>query len=217
MTPTIAALSQVPPFAKGLVKDIRVRWALEELGLPYDEFLVDSTSKDGADYRAWQPFGQVPAYRDGEVTLFESGAIVLYIAQRDTSGVLAPREANGNARVATWILAALNSMEPFVESIVVARLVFGEEPWGKDYEARATEMLKVRLAALAKWLGDKPYLEDRFTAGDLMMASVLRNVDDGLLEACPALAAYRARCVARPAFARALEGQLATFARAEAA
>lgn len=217
MTPTIAALSQVPPFARGLVKDIRVRWALEELGLPYEEFLVDGTSKDGADYRAWQPFGQVPAYRDGTVTLFESGAIVLYIAQRDTTGVLAPRDANGNARVATWILAALNSVEPFVESIVVARLVFGKEPWGKDYEARATDMLKGRLAALATWLGDKAYLEDRFTAGDLMMASVLRNVDDGLLDAYPALAAYRARCIARPAFARALEGQLATFARADAA
>lgn len=209
MTIEVSAFDAVPDFARGRVKDVRVRWALEEAGLPYASSLVDRTTKDGAAYRAWQPFGQVPAFREGKLELFESGAIVLHIAR--TSEALAPADADGQARVAVWVLAALNTLEPFVASVSFASLLFGDEPWVEAYRARMMPLLTSRLDALTAWLGDKDFLEDRFTAGDLIMATVLRDMRDQDIAAYPKLVAYRERCLARPAFARALQSHLAVF------
>lgn len=210
MTIQVSAFRWVPPFAQGYVRDLRVRWALEEAGLPYEAVLIDAEIKASADYRAWQPFGQVPAYRDGEVEMFESGAIVLHIAQR--SEALAPADAAGRARVASWVLAALNSVEPFVHALVLPDLFHAGEAWVEEHRPHAEALVDGRLAALAAWLDGKDHLEGRFTAGDLMMTTVLRElVESGLLARYPALDAYRRRCEARPAFGRALEAQLRTF------
>lgn len=214
MTITISAFKSVPDFAKGHVRDIRVRWALEEAGLRYDEALVDAEIKESADYRAWQPFGQVPAYRDEELNFFESGAIVLHLAER--SEALAPGDTAGRARVSAWAFAALNSVEPFVMAVVLADLLYGDADWKDDYRARSMDLMRRRLASLANSLGDKDYLEGRFTAGDILMTTVLRSVEDEELARFPALKAYRARCEARPAFGRALAAQLAAFDREEA-
>ena len=210
MTIQVSAFRWVPPFAQGHVRDLRVRWALEEAGLPYEAVLVDAETKSLADYRAWQPFGQVPAYRDGAVEMFESGAIVLHIAT--SSEALAPRDAAGRARVTTWVLAALNSVEPMVQALVLPDVFHAGEPWVDQHRPHALALVEQRLAALAAWLGDREHLEGRFTAGDLMMTSVLRElIDSGVLARFPTLDAYRLRCEARPAFSRALEAQLQTF------
>jgi len=205
MTIEVSAFRWVPPFAQGYVRDLRVRWALEEAALPYEARLIDPQIQKSRDYREWQPFGHVPAYRDGEVELFESGAIVLHIAAQ--SDALAPRDAAGRARVTTWVLAALNSIEPFAQNRIQLDADAGEV-WTKRVEA----LLDSRLAALGSWLGDKPYLEGRFTAGDLIMATVLRElVDCGVLARHAGLDAYRRRCEARPAFGRALAAQMLPF------
>lgn len=215
MTPALSAMKSVPDFAKGHVKDLRARWALEEAGLRYEEVLVDHDERAGEDYRRWQPFGQVPAYRDGTTELFESGAIVLHIAER--SDALAPREQAARARMTAWVFAALNSVEPYVTNLILADLAYGEEPWMPRYKVKANNALRDRLGLLAAWLGDNEYLEDRFTAGDLIMSSVLRDLPEGELDAFASLKAYRERCTARPAFARALDAQLDAFRRFEAA
>jgi glutathione S-transferase len=205
MTIEISAYRWVPPFAQGYVKDLRVRWALEEAGLPYRAVLIDVANKPD-NYPSWQPFGQVPAYRDGTVELFESGAIVLHIAAG--SEALAPANAAGQARVAAWVIAALNSVEPFARYYLDARDTEGELARRPQVEA----LLVKRLEALAAALGDKEYLETRFTAGDLILTTVLRElVESGLLGRFPSLDAHRRRCEARPAFGRALEAQLQTF------
>jgi len=210
MTIEVSAFRWVPPFAQGYVRDLRVRWALEEAGIPYEARLIDGATLASADYRGWQPFGQVPAYRDGEVEMFESGAIVLHLAER--SEALAPRDAAGRARVTTWVLAALNSIEPHAQNLIH----FGEfdpaNDWARARRAQAEALLDGRLAALGAWLGEKDYLEGRFTAADLIMTTVLRElVDDGVLDRFPTLAAYRQRCEARPAFGRAMEAQMKPF------
>lgn len=215
MNASISAFRSVPDFAKGLVKDLRVRWAFEEAGLPYQQALIDAEIKDSPEYRAWQPFGQVPAYRDETVSLFETGAIVLHIADR--SEALAPRDPQGRARTTMWVFAALNSVEPFVEAVALAHLIFADAPWASEYRAGMVPLRNGRLTALATWLDGKDYLDGRFTAGDLMMATVLRNVQDDELASFPVVAAYRARCLARPAFARALKAQLDSFETQEAA
>ncbi len=205
MTREISALGWVPEFARGYVKDLRVRWALEEARLPYSTVLIDFDRPLGDPYRAWQPFGQVPAYRDDEVVLFESGAILLYLAER--SSALAPEDAAGRARVASWVFAATTSLQPHADAYNLLGRVLTEEGRGQ-----VLQRLEGRLAALSAWLGDKDYLEGRFTAGDLMMTTVLRELtEDGLLGRYPKLAAYHARCEARPAFGRALAAQLADF------
>ena len=210
MTPTVSAFRWVPPFAQGYVRDLRIRWALEEAGIPYEADLIDSDIAKSEGYRDWQPFGQVPAYRDGEVEMFESGAIVLHIAER--SEALSPVDPAGRARMTTWVIAALNSIEPHVQTFVNLDAFYAGEAWAKERRPSAQAMVERRLASLAKWLGDKDYLEDRFTAGDLMMTTVLRElVDSGLLAAVPTLDAYRRRCEARPAFGRAMEAQLQPF------
>ncbi|MBQ0821668.1 glutathione S-transferase family protein [Microvirga sp. HBU67558] len=210
MTIHVSAFKWVPPFAQGYVRDLRVRWALEEAGLPYEATLIDPAVQATTAYREWQPFGQVPAYRDDAVEIFESGAIVLHLAMR--SEALAPADEAGRARVMTWVIAALNSVEPFVQNLVQLDVFHAGEAWTKERRPQAEAMLSKRLASLSTWLGERDYLEDRFTAGDLMMAMVLRElVETGLLERYANLGAYVRRCTDRPAFRKALEAQLQPF------
>jgi glutathione S-transferase len=210
MTATVAAFRWVPPFAEGFVRDHRVRWALEEIGQDYDTFLIDQEIAATPEYRAWQPFGQVPAYREDGVELFESGAIVLHIARK--SEVLAPRDEAGFARVVTWVIAALNSVEPQVQNFATLDIFHGGAPWVEGYRPVAEAAVRRRLESLSGWLGDKAFLEDRFTAGDIMMSTVLRGLNGvGVLEDFPVLAAYLERCEARPAWKRALAAQIADF------
>ncbi len=210
MTIKLTAFRWVPPFAQGYVRDLRVRWALEEAGLPYQATLIDPEIQASESYRRWQPFGQVPAYKDDDVEMFESGAIVLHIAAK--SEVLAPSDPAGRARVTTWVIAALNSIEPHVQNLVHLDVFHAGEAWTKERRPQAEAMVGQRLAALGAWLGDKDYLESRFTAGDLIMTTVLRElVDRGALARFPTLDAYRRRCEARPAFGRAMEAQMRPF------
>ncbi len=206
----VSAFRWVPPFAQGYVRDLRVRWALEEAGLPYEATLIDRQVQESESYRAWQPFGQVPAYKDDKVELFESGAIVLHIAAK--SEALSPRDEAGRARVTAWVIAALNSVEPHVQNLVHLDVFHAGEAWTKERRPQAEAMLNGRLAALSAWLAGKDHLEGRFTAGDLIMTTVLRElVDSGALSRFPILDAYRRRCEARPAFGRALEAQMKPF------
>lgn len=211
MTTEVSAFRWVPPFAQGYVRDLRVRWALEEAGIPYEATLVDRTTLSSPGYREWQPFGQVPAFRDDNVEMFESGAIVLHIAEQ--SDALCPRDPSGRARMMSWVIAALNSVEPHVETYAWLDVIHVGEPWVEERRPHLHAMLKGRLEALATWLGDKPYLVDgRFTAADLIMTTVLRElVGCGILAEYPTLDAYRKRCESRPAFARAMEAQMQPF------
>jgi glutathione S-transferase len=207
---TLSAFRSVPPFAQGLVRDLRVRWALEEAGLPYRAQLIDARDQASPAYRARQPFGQVPTFEEDGLVLFESGAIVLHIAAR--SEALLPRDAAGRARAITWLFAALNSIEIMVDPLAGIDLFYADQEWAKARRPDVEKRLRGRLAELAAWLGDRDHLEDRFTAGDLMMTTVLRILrHTDLVEAEPKLAAYQARCEARPAFQRALRDQMSAF------
>lgn len=202
----------VPPFAQGLVRDLCVRWALEEAGLPYEQKLLGLGEQKSPAHQAVQPFGQVPAYEEGALTLFESGSIVMHIARK--SKVLMPGDEAGRARTLTWVMAALSSVEPHVQNLASIDFFFANEEWAKLRRPGAEAMARGRLMDVSKWLGEREYLEDRFTAGDLMMSTVLRIVGHTpLLSELPNLAAYQARCEARPAFKRALDSQLANFAK----
>ena len=210
MTIQLTALKWVPPFAQGYVKDLRIRWALEEAGLPYEAILMGLTAAKSADYRRWQPFGQVPAYRDDEVELFESGAIVIHLAAK--SEALAPADVAGRARVTGWVIAALNSIEPHAQNVIHFADEGAGGKWAEDYRAQLEAKLVDRLAAVSDWLGEKAHFEDRFTAADLMMAMVLRElVECGMLARFPNLDAHRIRCEARPAFGRALDAQMQAY------
>jgi glutathione S-transferase len=210
MTTQLTAFRWVPEFAQGYVRDLRIRWALEEAGLPYEVVLIDPEIQASARYHEWQPFGQVPAYRDEAVEIFESGAIVLHIAAK--SEALAPRDEAGRARVTTWVIAALNTIEPFAQAYIPLAEAEARESWEQQQLASAEALLNKRLTGLSDWLGDKDYLEGRFTAGDIIMGTVLRElVNSGALTRFPSLDAYRRRCEARPAFVRAMEGQMSTF------
>jgi glutathione S-transferase len=203
---TISAFRAVPPFARGQVRDLRVRWALEEAGLPYRTRLLSQGDQDKADYRELQPFGQVPVFEESGFVLFESGAIVLYVGER--SEVLLPKEAQARARAMQWLVSALSSIEPFVMNVALIDLFYANEEWAKLRRPSAVAFLERRLAALAKNLGRKPYLDgERFTAGDLMMSTVLRILPDLTAKHAP-LAEYVERCTARPAFKRALDAQI---------
>jgi glutathione S-transferase len=206
---TISAFKWVPPFAQGQVRDLRVRWACEEAGIPYKTWLIGLDEKTSPEYRAWQPFGQVPAIEENGHLLFESGAIVLHIGEQ--SEVLLPREPNARARAATWLFCALNTIEAAVQQY--GELFFHEkEAWVAERRPQLEQRVRGRLKELAACLGDKDYLEGRFTVGDLMMSTVFRIIDDtDFLKAEPNLAAYKARCEARPAFQRALKAQLDDF------
>ena len=210
MTIQLTAFRWVPEFAQGYVRDLRIRWALEEAGLPYEVVLIDPQIQASARYHEWQPFGQVPAYRDEAVEMFESGAIVLHIAAK--SEALAPRDEAGRARVTTWVVAALNTIEPFAQTYIPLAESETRESWEDQQLAAAETLLNKRLSSLSDWLGDKDYLLGRFTAGDIIMGTVLRElVNSGALTRFPSLDAYRRRCEARPAFARAMEGQMSAF------
>lgn len=204
------AFAWVPEFAQGQVRDLRVRWALEEAGLSYRERLLDAFNPRPEAYFQEQPFGQVPAYRDDTVQLFESGAIVLHIGER--SPALLPRDAAGKARATAWVLAALNSIEPRIMELANIDFFHPGAEWGRLRRPEVVERLREKLARLAAWLGDKDYLEGAFTAGDLMMAAVLRALrHTDLVAEQPKLDAYLKRCEARPAFQRALAAQLEAF------
>lgn len=207
---TISAFRSVPPFAQGLVRDLRVRWALEEAGLPYEAKLIDPSVQASAEYRACQPFGQVPIFEEEGLVLFESGAIVLHVGAR--SETLLPADPRARARAVTWVFAAINSIEIMIQPLAEIDLFHAGEAWAKERRAGVVSATAGRLAELAAWLGDREYLEDRFTAGDLMMTTVLRILrHTDLVQRQPRLAAYQARCEARPAFQRALSAQLAAF------
>lgn len=211
MTIEVTGFRWVPPFAQGLVRDLRVRWALEEAGLAYRERLIDREDLDSESHRALQPFGQVPAWREDTLTLFESGAIVLHVAER--SEALLPRDRVGRARAIAWMFAALNSVEPVVQQLVTIDLVHAEDAWAKQRRPGVVALVESRLEALARRLEGRDHLEERFSAGDLLMATVLRLLrHTDLVSRHGALAAYLARCEARPAFAKALADQMAPFA-----
>jgi glutathione S-transferase len=212
----VSAFRWVPPFAQGLVRDLRVRWALEEAGLPYEARLIGPEDQKSAGYRAMQPFGQVPAFEDDGFALFESGAIVLHIAEK--SDVLMPADAKSRARVITWMFAALNSIEPHIQNLTAIDLFHAAEDWAKQRRPAALQMAQSRLNALSDWLSGRDYLEDGFTAADLLMATVLRiprHCD--LVAQMPVLEAYRLRCEARPAFKQALADQMSVFVENAAA
>lgn len=208
---TISAFKWVPDFARGQVRDLRVRWALEEAGLPYRTLLLGQGDQDKPDYRALQPFGQVPIFQENGFVLFETGAIVLHLGER--SEVLLPKDAEARARATQWVLAALNSIEPFVLNVALIDLFYAKEEWAKLRRPGAVAFVQKRLAALSSALGDKPYLDgEHFTAGDLIMCTVLRILKHtDIVTSDPRLAAYIERCTARPAFQRALNAQLADF------
>ena len=217
----VTAFKWVPPFAKGLVRDLRVRWALEEAGLPYEQKLIGPEDQASADYRALQPFGQVPVMVTGDglggsLELFESGAIVLSIAERSEAGnSLLPADPCKRSRAITWLFAALNSIEPPVQNLAGIDLFYAGEEWAKLRRPAAESIVRKRLSELATALGDKEYLEGRFTVGDLMMTTVLRILrHTDLVADEPKLAGYLARCEARPAFQRALAAQMAVFEEA---
>ncbi|MDB5524701.1 MAG: glutathione S-transferase [Rhizobium sp.] len=212
---TITAFKWVPPSAQGLVRDLRVRWALEEAGLPYDVRLIDGSVQRTEDYLAMQPFGQVPVLIEDDLTLFESGSIVLHIGEK--SETLLPKDRELRARAVTWVFSALNSMEIAITPLVQIDLFYPNEAWAKERRPGAEQFTRRRLTDLSASLGDKLYLEGHFTVGDLIMVSVLRILrHTELVGEQPNLAAYIERCEARPAFQRALEGQMAAF-RAHAA
>jgi glutathione S-transferase len=206
---TVTAYQWVPPFAQGLVRDLRVRWALEEAGLPHRVNLIAHPDRLSPGHLAKQPFAQIPVYEENGFMLFESGAILLHIAEK--SEKLLPKDAAARAHAIQWIFAALNSIEQFVHNYVFLAFYPNEE-WAKLRKPSAREELVGRLKQLAQRLGDREYLEDRFTVGDLMMSTVLRILrDTDILDQFPNLVAYRERCEARPAFQKALAGQLAPF------
>ncbi len=211
---TISAFKWVPEFAQGQVRDLRARWALEEAGLPYKTRLLEQGDQDKPEYRALQPFGQVPILEEDGQVLFESGAIVLHIGERCET--LLPKEAGARARATQWLVAALNSIEPFLMNIALIDLFYVNEEWAKLRRPGAVAFAQRRLSALSKCLGNKPFLDgDRFTAGDLMMSTVLRILKHtDIVSSDRCLAAYVERCTARPAFKRAIEAQIGDFRKA---
>jgi glutathione S-transferase len=206
----LTAFQWVPPIAQGLVRDLRVRWALEEAGIPYQEKLLPFGEHKAPAYRALQPFGQVPVYEEDGITLFETGSIVMHIGER--CATLLPTDPAKRARAHTWMFAALNSVEPHVQNLTTIDLFFPNEEWARLRRPGAEQMAIARIDALTPALSGRDYLEHEFTAGDLLMVTVLRNLrHTRLVEERPVLAAYQARCEARPAFQRALAAQLAPF------
>jgi glutathione S-transferase len=213
MSPTITAFKSSPDRGRGLARDMRVRWALEEVGQPYDVRLVSFTEMKAPAHLALHPFGQIPTYEDGDLALFESGAIVFHIAQRHAG--LLPDDATARARAITWMFAALSTMEPPIVERFIAVFMERDEPWSQARLPLVEDRIRVRLGELSRRLGDADWLDGAFSAGDLMMVSVLLRLGgSGLLEAYPNLCAYIARGEARPAYKRAFAAQLAVFAAA---
>jgi glutathione S-transferase len=210
MTPTITAFKQSPDRGRGLARDMRVRWALEEVGQPYDVRLVSFTELKAPGHRTLNPFGQIPTYEEGDLALFESGAIILHIAERHPG--LLPDTADARARAIMWMFAALSTIEPPILELANARLVESDKPWSKERLPLVQDRVRVRLGELSPRLGDADWLDGAFSAGDLMMVAVLLRLRaSGLLDEYPNLAAYVARGEARPAYKRAFAAQLAVF------
>ncbi len=208
---SITAFNRAPSFARGQVRDLRPRWAFEEAGIPYAVRLFDASVPRPASYLEEQPFDQVPSYRDQQVTLFESGAIVLHIGRNCPA--LLPEDEAARARATMWLIAALNSIEPFVMDLAIQDLFYAETEWAPQRRPLIVERIRGRLQRLSDALGEKPYLDgDSFTAGDLMMSTVMRIIDySGLIAGYPNLIEWKQRCEKRPAFRAALAAQLADF------
>jgi glutathione S-transferase len=208
MTITITAFETSPDGGKGLARDTRVRWALEEVGQPYEVRLVSFRAMKEPAHLALHPFGAIPTYEEGNLTLFESGSIVLHIAERHAG--LLPDDANARARAITWMFAAVNTVEPPILDLTIAKLVEGDKPWAKERLPLVQERIRNRLKPLSARLGDAEWLDGAFSAGDLMMVSVLLRLRaSGILDEYSNLAAYVARGEARPAYKRAFAAQLA--------
>ena len=207
---TITAFEHSPDGGKGLARDTRVRWALEEVGQPYEVRLVSFGAMKEAAHLALHPFGQIPTYEENDLALFETGAIIVHIAERHAG--LLPVDANARARAITWMFAALNTMEPPILELVTARILEGDKPWSKERMPLVEGRVRDRLDQLSARLGDADWLDGAFSAGDLLMATVLLRVKpSGILDEYPNLAAYAARGEARPAYKRAFDAQLAVF------
>ena len=207
----ISAFRWVPDFAQGLVRDLRIRWALEEIGRPYRVRLLDATRPRPADYFCEQPFGQVPIYKDDDVQLFESGAILIHLGMQDER--LLPKDRAGQMRGIAWLIAALNSVEPAIFPLLMIDVFNKDEAWTREARPKFVERLNQRLKCVSDALADKDWLENRFTIGDLMLIAVLRQLrGTGILDQFPNLAALVKRGEARPAFQQALSDQLAPFA-----
>lgn len=208
MTITITAFERSPDGGMGLARDTRVRWALEEAGLPYEVRPVSFSAMKEPAHLAVHPFGQIPTYEEGDLALFESGAIVFHIASHHAG--LLPDEPGARARAITWMFAALNTVELPILELVTARFTEGDKPWSKDRLPLIADRIRVRLGQLSTRLGEAPWLDGAFSAGDLMMVSVLlRTRPSGILDEFPRLAAYVARGEARPAYQRAFAAQKA--------
>jgi glutathione S-transferase len=210
MTPIITAFERSPDRGRGLARDMRVRWALEEVGQPYDVRLVSFAEMKEPAHLALHPFGQIPTYEEDELALFESGAIVFHIAERHAG--LLPEDANARARAIAWMFAALNTVEPPLVDRGMATLLERDKPWYEQRQPLLEERARKPLGQLSARLGDADWLDGAFSAGDLMMVAVLfRSKGSGILDAYPNLSAYVARGEARPAFKRAFAAQLAVF------
>lgn len=215
MTPIITAFERSPDRGRGLARDMRVRWALEEVGQPYEVRLLSFGDMKEPAHRALHPFGQIPTYEEGGLALFETGAIVLHVAESHAG--LLPADADGRARAIMWMFAALNTVEPPIVEREVAEYLEGDRSWYKDRLPLLDDRIRGRLDELSDRLGDADWLDGAFSAGDLMMVTVLRRLEgSGILEAYPALSAYVARGEARPAYKRAFDAQLAVFIAASA-
>jgi len=210
MTPTISAFERSPDRGRGLARDMRVRWALEEVGQPYEVRLVSFGAMKEPAHRALHPFGQIPTYEEGDLVLFESGAIVFHIAEHHAG--LLPDDANARARAITWMFAALNTVEPPILDLQTTRVLEGEKSWYEQRLPLVQDRIRVRLGELSARLGRADWLDGAFSAGDLMMVAVLlRLKPSGMLDEYPRLSAYVARGEARPAYKRAFDAQAAVF------
>ena len=210
MTPTITVFERSPDGGKGLARDMRVRWALEEVGQPYEVRLVSFGAMKEPAHRALHPFGQIPTYEEGDLVLFESGAIVFHIAERHTG--LLPDDANARARAITWMFAALNTVEPPILDLQTTKFLEGDKTWYEQRLPIVKDRIRDRLRELSVRLGDADWLDGAFSAGDLMMVAVLLRLKaSGILDEYPTLSAYVARGTVRPAYKRAFDAQLAVF------
>ena len=210
MNPTITAFESSPDRGRGLARDMRVRWALEEAGQPYEVRLVSFSAMKEPAHLALHPFGQIPTYEEGDLVLFESGAIVLHIAEHHAG--LLPDEANARARAIAWMFAAVNTVETPILDLQTAKFAEGNKPWAEQRLPIVMDRIRDRLKQLSARLGDTDWLDGAFSAGDLMMVGVLLRLKaSGLLDEYPNVAAYVARGEARPAFKRAFAAQLAVF------
>jgi glutathione S-transferase len=212
MTITITAFERSPDGGKGLARDTRVRWALEEAGLPYAVRLVSFGAMREPAHLALHPFGQIPTYEEGDLTLFETGSIVLHIAQHHAG--LLPHDADARARAITWMFAAVNTVEPPILDLSTAVILERDRPWAQERLPLVRDRVRDRLKQLSPRLGDAEWLDGLFSAGDLMMVSVLLRLRmSGILDEFPNLAAYVARGEARPAYRRAFAAQMVVNTR----